>query len=49
MVIIIFLKPRYPHYSKLSEEDLRKYNPPLFNADWSKKKKNNLGALNDLK
>lgn len=24
------VKPRYPHYSKLSEEDLRIFNPPLF-------------------
>jgi|JI7StandDraft_1071085.scaffolds.fasta_scaffold75952_1 hypothetical protein len=28
--ILPTIKPRYPHYSKLSEEDLRKYNPPLF-------------------
>ncbi|HMR88589.1 MAG TPA: hypothetical protein PKD51_10560 [Saprospiraceae bacterium] len=28
--ILPTIKSRYPHYSKLSEEDLRKYNPPLF-------------------
>jgi hypothetical protein len=28
--ILPTIKPRYPHYSKLSEEDLRIYNPPLF-------------------
>lgn len=28
--ILPTIKPRYPHYSKLSEEDLRLFNPPLF-------------------
>jgi len=28
--ILDSVSARYPHYSKLSEEDLRKYNPPLF-------------------
>jgi hypothetical protein len=28
--ILPTIKPRYPHYSTLSEDDLRKFNPPLF-------------------